>query len=263
MDKLRKKIFGDLCFEKEYKDDIFKSLFSNCKQKDISIECKDLDNIYFDENQQIYYVYENKYFNDKDTTIPYENIISIQPYDIKLCSDLYEDIDDKDINDQYVVGNMELPSVDSFSNFISCHLLIKNYLDDTFCSFFIKNDVTIYYVDNNIPIWIKYLITSYKAYHSNQYQIAFSMGYISFDSFITLVNKEINNDKRKNLSYHKRMIKIDKLLGGNNWLTKFNKYRECRNDLLHGNNLDFNIDSQYYENFILQFYKFMKQIYVL
>lgn len=246
---------------------VFNLLFSSCHEKDIFIKCMDLDNFYFDENSKIFYVYENKYLTYEDIGISYESIINIKPYSIELNSDEYSEDDQEFLSSEYIVGEKSLASVDIFSNFMSCNLLVKNYLDDTFSNFFIKNGVTIYYMDNDIPMWIKYLIISCKAYQSHQYQMAFSMGYISFDSFITLVNEKYCKDKRKRLTYHERMKQIDKILGNrnkdNNWCNQFDEYRKCRNDLLHGNKLKVNIDHHYYEVFLLEFYDFMIDIYNL
>lgn len=238
-------------------DDIFNLLFINCKRTNLYINCDNLNCYCFDENQKLYYIFENKYLSDKDLGIPYENVIDIKPISIEYCVE-YDDTEEDLSSD--VLGVPNVATVELFSNFISCHLLVKYHELD----FFIKNKVEVLYLENNIPIWIKYLIISFKAYKSSQYQLAFSLGYIAFDSFITLVNKEYNSgngNKPKYYKYHQKMEAIDKLLNVDCWCKIFSDYRDIRNDLLHGNEINF--DDRYYEKFIFDFYLLMCAIYNL
>lgn len=249
-----KKIFDDL----NDINNVFNSLFKNCKSIILNIDCDNLENYRFDESQDLYYIFENKYLNNEDLGIPYENIININPISINYCCkyDLNADLS----ND--ILGNSDIATVEIFSNFISCHLLVKyNELD-----FFIRNKVEIFYVEDNIPIWIKYLIVSFKAYKSSQYQLAFSLGYIAFDSFITLVNREYNHGNKRHLDYYKKMNEIDKLLNDKCWCKLFDGYHKVRNKLLHGSEIKFNdieIDNIYYERFIFDFCSLMFNIYDL
>lgn len=157
----------------------------NAKKELKEVECS-FNNQFIDSND----MHKFWIYGEERIPLDYDNVLAIVPSDsFKYC------YDEEELSDSFLpcIG---LLGTDSYSGKFLYAGIVNEYTAEGFADLSLatlKNETTVYKIDEQSAMWKRYFSESYRLYDSGQYKLAFLHAFIGFESLIEYLNSTLYN----------------------------------------------------------------------